>query len=222
MKYGESVFDILYLIFAITFGILIIARHKDNKSLLMGIASLLLGCGDAFHLIPRVLNYFIDGDFTSALGIGKLITSITMTVFYILMYHILIEKNKLKENLYLTISIYCLSIIRIILCLLPQNGWTEKEPSYLWGIIRNIPFVILGCIIVVLFYIQRRQYNYKFIWLYVTLSFAFYLVVVFGASYVSILGMFMLPKTICYILMIITFFNYLKLDESSNEAKIAS
>lgn len=209
MKYGESIFDILYLIFAIAFGILIIIKHKDNKSLLMGIATLLLGCGDAFHLIPRVLNYFIDKDFTSILGIGKLITSITMTIFYVLFYHILISKDKLKDNKILTVSVYTLSIIRIVLCLLPQNGWTMQEPSYLWGIIRNIPFVILGTIIVTLFYIQRKQYNYKFIWIYITLSFVFYLIVVFGASFVPILGMFMLPKTICYILMIITFYNYL-------------
>ncbi len=47
---------------------------------LMGIATLVLGGGDAFHLVPRVLNYWMTGDFTAALGIGKFITSVTMTV----------------------------------------------------------------------------------------------------------------------------------------------
>ena len=28
------------------------------------------------------MNYFSDADFTAALGIGKLVTSVTMTIFY--------------------------------------------------------------------------------------------------------------------------------------------
>ena len=88
MKYGESSFDILYLLFAIVSGCAILFRAKTKTDKLMGFAALILGCGDAFHLVPRVLNYFVDADFTVALGVGKLITSVTMTIFYILMYHI--------------------------------------------------------------------------------------------------------------------------------------
>ena len=91
MKYGESTFDILYLLFAVISGIVILAKAKDRTSRLTGIAALMLGCGDAFHLVPRVLNYFFEADFTAALGIGKLITSITMTVFYVLLYIIWME-----------------------------------------------------------------------------------------------------------------------------------
>ena len=39
------------------------------------------------------------------------------------------------------------------------------------------------------------------------LSFAFYLPVAVGASYVPLLGMLMLPKTVCYILLITVFLN---------------
>lgn len=88
MKYGESTFDILYLLFVITAGCIILRRAKDRTERYMGIATILLGCGDAFHLVPRVLNYFTDADLTAPLGIGKLITSITMTVFYVLKGHL--------------------------------------------------------------------------------------------------------------------------------------
>ena len=67
MKYGESTFDILYLLFAVVSGIVILVKAKDRPGRLMGIAALILGCGDAFHLVPRVLNYFIDADFKAAL-----------------------------------------------------------------------------------------------------------------------------------------------------------
>ena len=82
MRYGESAFDILYLLFAIASGCLILIKARSRTEKQMSYAALILGCVDAFHLIPRVMNYFSDADFTAALGIGKLVTSVTMTIFY--------------------------------------------------------------------------------------------------------------------------------------------
>ena len=42
-------------------------------------------------------------------------------------------------------------------------------------------------------------------WLYILLSFLFYIPVVVGTGAVPMLGMLMLPKTICYVLMIAAF-----------------
>ena len=81
MKYGESLFDVFYLVFAAVIGVSILRRRRDQLGRLMGCAVLILGFGDAFHLVPRVLNYFAAGDYTMWLGLGKLITSVTMTVF---------------------------------------------------------------------------------------------------------------------------------------------
>ena len=86
MKYGESIFDIIYLLFAVASGIIILLRRRDLPGRLMGSAALILGGGDAFHLVPRVLNYFFDGNFTVWLGFGKLVTSLTMTAFYVMLF----------------------------------------------------------------------------------------------------------------------------------------
>ena len=111
-----------------------------------------------------------------------------------------------KKSLIIYYSIYLLAIIRIILCLFPQNGWFSNDSSFIWGIIRNIPFVILGLIIIVQYFNNRNKDKiFKNIWLYVTLSFIFYSIVVLGSSSISILGMFMLPKTICYVLIMFVF-----------------
>ena len=64
-EYGESAFDILYLVFAVVTGILILKKRRDTVGKLMGISVLILGCGDAFHLVPRVLSYFVTGDFNA-------------------------------------------------------------------------------------------------------------------------------------------------------------
>lgn len=113
----------------------------------MGLAALILGCGDAFHLVLRVLSYFVEADFTAALGIGKLVTSITMTVFYVLLYYVWLGCYQEKENRSLTIGVWALALARCTLCLFPQNGWLENSSNMAWGIIRNVPFVILGAVI---------------------------------------------------------------------------
>ena len=206
MKYGESFFDIAYLIIAIGIGVYMLAKAGNKLQKLMGAAALVLGCGDAFHLVPRVLNYFVDKDFSTALGAGKLITSVTMTVFYILMYYIFLNNYECQESKGITATVWGLSAIRIALCLFPQNEWLSNSSPLLWGILRNIPFVILGLVIVILYFKCRKDDRcFRFIWLYVTLSFLFYIPVVVGADAVPILGALMLPKTICYLLILFTF-----------------
>ena len=51
----ESIVDICYSCFAIVSGFVLIRKAAGRKDIkLMGWATLLLGCGDAFHLLPRV------------------------------------------------------------------------------------------------------------------------------------------------------------------------
>ena len=208
MKYGESTFDILYLLFAILTGIFILARHRNKTDILMGTAALILGLGDSFHLVPRVLNYFIDRDFTWYLGFGKLVTSITMTVFYILVFYL--YKNVYNKDDVKTkntgIAIFALSAIRIAICLLPGNNWFTGDGTVLWGVLRNLPFIALGTVIVYLYFKVRKEDSYLGrLWIYTTLSFLFYIPVAVFAPLLPVLGMLMLPKTICYILMLASF-----------------
>ena len=131
MKYGESTFDILYLLFAVIRGCVMLRRAKNQTEKQMGLAALILGCGDAFHLVPRVLNHFAAGDFTAALGLGKLVTSITMTVFYVLMYQIYLGRYELAEKRNTTLAVMVLAAVRVFLCLCPQNGWLTNSGSVL-------------------------------------------------------------------------------------------
>ena len=206
MKYGESVFDVLYLAFTIAAGIYLLVKSKTKSGRAMGLAALLLGAGDAFHLIPRVLNYFIASDFNTALGVGKLVTSVTMTVFYVLLYYVWIVRYREKYSVTLSVVITALAAVRILLCAFPQNGWFDNTNNLVWSIVRNVPFAVLGGIVCFLYFKKRKEVKcLSPIWIYVLLSFAFYLPVAVGASYVPLLGMLMLPKTVCYILMIVAF-----------------
>lgn len=203
----ESIFDICYLIFAIVSGVLLLKNAKGKKDIrVFGIMTLLLGCGDAFHLIPRVLSYWTQGDYTSALGIGKLVTSVTMTLFYLLMEYARRERYKINGEKGVLTCVWALSIIRIALCCFPQNEWTSAEPSLTWGIIRNIPFALLGILTVVLWFRSAKADKpLRLMWLAVTLSFLFYIPVVLFAQTMPVIGMLMLPKTCMYVWMIVMF-----------------
>ncbi len=207
----ESIFDIGYLVFAIISGALMLKNAKGRRlATLFGAMTLVLGCGDAFHLIPRVLNYFTNLNMTAALGIGKLVTSVTMTVFYVLLEYARRERYGDTRKGILLVT-WVLAAIRIILCCFPQNAWVSENPPLLWGILRNIPFVVMGVMTVILWALSAKgDKPLRLIWLYVLLSFAFYIPVVLFAQSVPIIGMLMLPKTVMYILMIVSFTKSLK------------
>lgn len=205
----EPIFNIAYLVTIISLGLLMIIKSNNSKQRkLFGILALILGCGDAFHLIPRIFSLITDSMEANValLGFGKLITSITMTVFYILVYHFWCGRYKKPIKSVITIIIYGLSLCRIALCLFPQNDWLSENASYVWGIYRNIPFMILGVLIVILFYSETRRVkdkSFKYAWLAVFLSFAFYIPVILWADSFPVIGMMMIPKTVCYVWFVV-------------------
>ncbi len=209
MKYGETLFDILYLLLAVIGGIVIARRARSRAEKLMGLAVLVLGLGDAFHLVPRMIRYFSSAELTAALGLGKLVTSVTMTGFYVCMYYIWLEVYGEAEDRRITAAVWALAVLRAALCLFPQNGWLENSSPLGWAVARNLPFIALGGVIVLLYYRRRGAVApFRRIWLYVTLSFLFYIPVAVGAGAAPMLGMLMLPKTVCYILLIVIFLRW--------------
>lgn len=87
----EIVFDIFYFISATIIGLILILGSEDYSfKFLSGIMALILVFGDFFHLIPRI-KVIIKGNeerYRKSLGRGKQITSITMTIFYLILWHI--------------------------------------------------------------------------------------------------------------------------------------
>lgn len=201
----ETLFDAAYLITVITIGIIMIAKSgKNSQYRLFGIMAIVLGSGDAFHLVPRAYALCTTGleNFTAALGTGKFITSITMTVFYVILYYVWRIRYKVKGQNGVTAAVYILSALRIILCLFPQNEWLSAEAPISWGIYRNIPFALLGLLIIVLFYKSAKENNdksFKWMWLTIVLSFGFYIPVVLWADAIPMIGMLMIPKTCAYV-----------------------
>lgn len=205
---AETIFDICYLGFALFAGITMLIKGNTPLVKKAGWMTTLLGAGDAFHLIPRCYALWTDGleANAAALGIGKFITSITMTVFYLILYYIWKEHYKVEDRKSLTQTMWMLSGLRIVLCLLPQNEWLAYRQPLLYGILRNIPFAIMGIIIIVIFAQETRRSNdkiFRFMPAAVALSFGFYLPVVLFSGIAPVIGMLMIPKTLAYVWVII-------------------
>ena len=200
----------------ITLGILMVrGSGGELQYRLFGAMAITLGCGDAFHLIPRAVALCTTGleSYTAALGIGKLITSITMTAFYVLLYDVWCCRYRITGKKGLTIAVWTLAALRVVLCLMPQNAWTSAEAPLSWGIYRNIPFTILGALIVVLIYRSAKEAGdrpFRFLWLTVVISFGCYLPVVLFADRIPAVGMLMIPKTCAYVWTVLIGFNAMK------------
>lgn len=201
----ETLFDAVYLISVITIGVLMIRGSRGMAQFrLFGCMAVVLGAGDAFHLVPRALALCTTGleNYTVALGLGKWITSVTMTVFYVLLYYVWRQRYQIKGQGGLTTAVYVLAAIRIALCMMPQNQWLSAEAPLSWGIYRNIPFALLGLLVIVLFYRSAKVHKdrtFRWMWLTIVLSFGFYIPVVLWADAVPMIGMLMIPKTCAYV-----------------------
>ena len=218
MRIGESVFCIGYLVFDLIAGIVFLANGSEQLFLLYGIMTLLLGFGDAFHLVPRVIKH-IKGESERVkwwMNFGLAVTSVTMTVFYIILFYIWKIQNVSQSNQ--TISelvskqrlsggsgaftgiIWSMALARIAICLMPQNDWFGEGNKKL-SLCRNIIFSIIGGAEIILFLMMGGTYGITMA-VCILLSFLFYLPVTLYAKENPKIGMLMIPKTVMYIIMI--------------------
>lgn len=217
MKIVESLFDVCYLMIVVAFGVRLLLEKK-NGAKLFGIMAIMLGLGDGFHLIPRVISHLSPGGFAAhaaALSWGQFVTSITMTIFYVLYYHYYRMQSNDTDNVKKWL-IYGLAISRIGLVLLPQNNWGTADGNYMFGIYRNIPFLIMGILLVVYSFNKKDLPAFKHMWILISLSFLFYVPVVLFSKTVPAIGALMMPKTVAYLLIVWMGFKYFISDFGPN------
>ena len=183
----ETLFDIVYLVTVVILGIRMIRGSRGRKQyLLFGIMAVVLGCVDAFHLVPRAIALCTTGleNYTTALGVGKLITSVTMTLFYVLLYYVWRCRYQISGQQGITAAVWVLAIVRVLLCFMPQNEWTSAA--------------------------EKQDRVFRFLWIAVVVSFACYIPVVLFAETVPAAGMLMIPKTCAYVWVVLIGYRAMK------------
>lgn len=164
--------------------------------------------GDAFHLVPRVLRAVKGSNekIERQLGIGLQISSITMTIFYILLLYIWKQTfYEMTAPVMLEILIWVSAAVRIVVCMLPQNNWCGEEGNCKLSVIRNAVFVVTGICVIVLYVMSGNTYGYHMTRMAaaIVVSFGCYLPVTLLSKKMPKIGMLMIPKTCAYIWMIV-------------------
>lgn len=200
----EVVFDILYLSIAFLLSGYFLFYGKGSVIKMAGIMGIILAGGDSFHLVPRIFTILKEDEkkYRVAMGLGKLVTSVTMTLFYLFLYQIGEEVFQVNIS-WLWMFLVILSVLRIAICFFPQNKWFERYPPTKWSIIRNIPFFVIGVSVSAFYGIFGIGMEaFRWMWVAILLSFAFYLPVVLWVNKNPKIGMFMLPKSCVYLWML--------------------
>ena len=136
-----------------------------------------------------------------------------MTIFYVLLYYVWRQRYGVKGKGGVTAAVYGLAAVRIALCMMPQNQWLSAESPLSWGIYRNIPFALLGLLVIVLFYRSAKEHKdqaFRWMWLTIVLSFGFYIPVVLWADTIPMIGMLMIPKTCAYVWTVLIGYSAMK------------
>ena len=205
----EAVFDTVYLLFDLIAGILFFAFSNGRPLfVLYGILTLTLCGGDAFHLVPRVIRA-VKGTsprIQRQLGIGLQVSSITMTLFYIiLMYIWQYTFPGLKVPAFVGAMVWISAVIRIAICLLPQNNWCTEEGNMKLSVLRNGVFAVTGLGVTVLYAISGNNNGYHLTRMVaaILISFGCYLPVTLFSKTKPKVGLLMIPKTCAYMWIVV-------------------
>lgn len=209
----EIVFNLAYLL---TISILLAvmwSRHRRAPAAgarlrrLFMLAFALLAAGDLGHVGFRALALASgraldhDAEGLGFVGLGALATAVTVTGFYVVM--LLVWAERFGKRLgRLGAVLLGVTVLRVVILALPHNQWDSVIPVQPWGIVRNLPLMVLGLGVAGLVLRDaRRAGDATFTWVgwLIVVSFAFYLPVITLVQVMPALGMLMIPKTIAYV-----------------------
>lgn len=101
------------------------------------------------------------------------------------------------------------AFIRLVIMVFPQNCWFDFCGPFDWVMYRNIPLIIIGIGVAILFLLDSGKNNdktFKLFGIMILLSHAFYIPVILLNHKIPVIGVLMIPKTIVY--LIIAFIGY--------------
>lgn len=139
------------------------------------------------------------------MGIGLQISSITMTVFYILLMYVWkCTFPELSAPVAVEAMIWISAMIRIAVCILPQNNWCSDEGNMSLSILRNAVFAVTGIGVIILYMISGNTNGYQMTRMVaaIIISFGCYLPVTLFSKTKPKVGILMIPKTCVYMWII--------------------
>lgn len=215
--------NVVYLIFVWGIFIAVIpvvapmSAAQKRAALWAAAAMFVLAFGDSFHLVPRLVEALprLLGrpvDVGGWLGFGLAASSFTLALFYLFLTLYAWRKFELPRNGWLWLLVAA-CLVRSASLLFPQNAW-GSEAYTPWKFYRNIPFAVQGIGVVLLFWqAARRSMAAEAALLRgmgwsIVVSFVCYTVTLVGVLWSPLWGMFMLPKSAAYVVLVWLLFRF--------------
>ena len=238
--WAEISFNLLYLVVIYWLVILMIRRRGDVAVEKRPLANLfiwafgLLALGDTGHVGFRVWAYArggleqtisLFGREVGLVGLGALATSITVTLFYVL---VLIIWRARFGKLYDWVGrlLFAAAAIRFLIMLSPNNEWNNVVPPQPWSLYRNLPLMVQGLGVAFLILRDARaagDRTFTWVGLMILTSYAFYMPVIFLVQRYPLVGMLMIPKTMAYVaIAFIAYFSLFKREETAVTPQLVS
>lgn len=225
----EVTFDVIYLaLIWFLVGRMYLNRSTVSPSnrkvaILLLWAFALLALGDTGHVGFRVLAYASGGLAESArlLGMGKLATSVTVTILYAL-FLVIWQARYNRPYGWFGYSLLAAAVVRLALLVPAANQWTSANPDLTWVLYRNLPLLYQGLGVAILFLVdaaRNRDKAFRWISYMIFTSYAFYMIAVFFSQQIPLLGMLMMPKTVAYVVM--AFIAYFSLFAGHDRSTVA-
>jgi hypothetical protein len=216
--WAEVLFNVAYLavVWALVVAMLRRYPYLPSESRRLGLlfiwAFALLALGDTGHVGFRVLAYAIGnlettfvvwGVEVGLVGAGVFSTSVTVTLFYVMIL-VIWQERFAKPYGWFGKLLFAAAVVRLGMMFLPQNEWNRVVSPQPWATYRNLPLVIQGLGVAFLMIrdaVERGDRVFKWVGAMILVSYAFYVPAVLLVERVPALGMLMIPKTMAYVVL---------------------
>ena len=176
------------------------------------VAFTLLAAGDSAHVGLRLLGLARGGLREGWVGYGALATAFTVTLFDLLLVQGHQRQLKRREGRQpigrerwglLPRLLLALALVRLMLLALPQNQWAAVLPPQPWSLVRNLPLLALtmGTGALYLGSQGKQQLWQRWIGGLLLVSAVCHLPVALWIQEQPLLGLLMIPKSLCYLAM---------------------
>lgn len=133
-----------------------------------GSFALTLALADGIYLLPRMYALLTTGieENLNIIGWGRMGHAILVTILFLMFYDIYTSRYSKNKNQKLNKTLFTLGIIRIIISILPGNGYFVLDPSPFFALLRFIPLAIMGFLLIIAIYYHSKKYkdrNFKII-----------------------------------------------------------
>ncbi len=204
----KSSFYIIFLVLALIVGIKMLINSKGNiLAMIFGLTILILGVGEGFHIVPRILEIFSSdiGTYGPMMETGRFISSISIIFVYLLLFDFWRVYYRVTNIKKAKMTFMVFAVAGVVLSVILKDS-----TDTLLIVLRNIPLMFIGYFVILNFKKQAAlapEKGFKFLWLALLLSLVFTVAFELLSTDIEFLVILMMPKTLMFIWIVVMGYN---------------